>query len=274
MIINELNKLENCIRRGEWQPEKGIRLWGGADVIVKFKRTDELNAWESDNNLSVDADGLKQSSKILIISKHARHISALFYAMKEIFNDYLDFANKYTFYGRLGKRAKAYIDKKDDQGVLLEIIAEAKLIANEFEGKLYFAYGSNMDESQMAHRCPTAKLVGQACLNGYRFIINDRGVASIIRNDDSFVDGILWSVFPVDEEALDHYEGISSNFYFKTEITAENIQTGEQCSAMVYIASDDSLGQPYPGYLERIIKAADKFRFDSNYRMELIGWLE
>lgn len=273
MIINELNKLENCIRRREWQPEKGIRLWGCADIIVKFKRTEKLTAWESDSNLFIDADGLKQSSKVLIISKHARHISALFYAMKEIFNDYIDFANKYTFYGRLGKRAKAYIDKKDDQGVLLEIIAEAKLMANEFEGKLYFAYGSNMDKSQMAHRCPTAKLVGQARLNSYRFIINDRGVATIIRNDDSFVDGILWSVFPVDEEALDHYEGISSNFYYKTVITAENLQTGEQCSAMVYIASDDSLGQPYPGYLERIIKAADRFKFYSNYRMELIGWL-
>ncbi|MDD4237225.1 MAG: gamma-glutamylcyclotransferase [Desulfotomaculaceae bacterium] len=218
-----------------------------------------MNAWESDNNLSVDADGLKQSSKILIISTHARHISALFYAMKEIFNDYIDFANKYTFYGRLGKRAKAYIDKKDDQGVLLEIIAEAKFMANEFEGKLYFAYGSNMDESQMAHRCPT----------------NDRGVASIIRNDDSFVDGILWSVFPVDEEALDHYEGISSNFYFKTEINhcRKHSNGRTMCSNGLY-SSDDSLGQPYPGYLEKIIKAADKFRFDSNYRMELIGWLE
>lgn len=273
MIINELNKLENLIRSGEWQPKKGTRLWGGADVIVKFKRTEELTAWKADNNLSVDADGLKQSSKVLIISKHARHISALFYALKEIFNDYIDFANKYTFYERLGSQAKAYIDKKDDQGVLQEIIAEAKLMANEFEGKLYFAYGSNMDESQMAHRCPTAKPVGKARLSGYKFIINERGVASIVRNADSYVDGILWSVFSGDEKALDYYEGIASNFYFKTEITAENIQTGEQCSAMVYIASDDSLGQPYPGYLEKIIKAADRFKFDSNYKMELIGWL-
>lgn len=136
-----------------------------------------MTAWESDNNLSVDTDGLNQSSKVLIISKHAKHISALFYVLKEIFNDYIDFANKYTFYVRLGRRAKAYVDKKDDQGVLLEIITEAKLMANEFEGKLYFAYGSNMDESQMAHRCPTAKPAGKARLDVYRFIINDRGMA-------------------------------------------------------------------------------------------------
>jgi len=273
MITNELNKLDNLLRNGEWQPKKGTRLWSGADVIVSGKRTNELTAWESDEHLVVDADGMKQDIRVLIVSKQARHISGLFYDLQCIFNAYIDFSNKYTFYGRLGKRAKVYIDKKDDQGVLLEIIAEAKLIANEFEGKLYFAYGSNMDESQMAHRCPTAKLVGKARLSGYKFIINDRGVASIIRNADNFVDGILWSVFPVDEESLDHYEGIASNFYFKTEITAENNQTGEQSTAMVYIASDDSLGQPYPGYLEKIIKAADRFKFDSNYKMELIGWL-
>ena len=27
--------------------------------------------------------------------------------------------------------------------------------------KRYIAYGSNMDERQMAHRCPTARLLGQ-----------------------------------------------------------------------------------------------------------------
>lgn len=38
--------------------------------------------------------------------------------------------------------------------------------------QLYFAYGSNMDTGQMAHRCPGARKVGIALLNGYRFIIN------------------------------------------------------------------------------------------------------
>lgn len=272
MIINELNKLENCIKRGEWQPEYGTRLWGGADVVVKFKRTDELTAWESDNHLIFDADGLHQSSKVLVISKYARHISAMFHAMKEIFDEYIDFANKYTFFGRLGKRAKAYVVENDDLDVLLEIIDEAKLMAHECGGKLYFAYGSNMDESQMAQRCPSAKLVGRARLNGYKFVINNRGVASIIKSDGKYVDGILWSVFPDDEKALDRYEGLSSNFYFKTEITVEINQTGEKCPAIVYIASDNSFGQPRPGYLEKIIRAADKFNFDSKYSAELRTW--
>lgn len=34
--------------------------------------------------------------------------------------------------------------------------------------KYYIAYGSNMSTSQMALRCPDAKLVGTGWLNGYR----------------------------------------------------------------------------------------------------------
>ena len=37
--------------------------------------------------------------------------------------------------------------------------------------KLYIAYGSNMDEEQMAFRCPTATLVGTAIVEGYRDVV-------------------------------------------------------------------------------------------------------
>ena len=36
--------------------------------------------------------------------------------------------------------------------------------------KLYIAYGSNMDEEQMAFRCPTATLVGTAIVEGYELM--------------------------------------------------------------------------------------------------------
>ena len=36
--------------------------------------------------------------------------------------------------------------------------------------KRYIAYGSNMDEGQMAHRCPTARLLGQTEVEGYRLL--------------------------------------------------------------------------------------------------------
>lgn len=267
MMINELSKLENLLSSGEWQAQAGTELWGGAGVIVKLKGTEGLTAEES------GAEQTQDNGKVLIISKHAQDISGLLYVLKDIFNDYIDFASKYMFYGRLGERAKAYIAQQDDQGVLLEMINEAKLMAHELAGKLYFAYGSNMDECQMRERCPTAKLIGKARLAGYKFIINNRGVASVIENDGSYVEGLLWSVFSEDEEKLDRCEGVEFDYYRKREITVENISTGARPVAMVYIASEDTSGVPRSGYLEKIIKAANKFEFAANYRAELAEWL-
>lgn len=35
------------------------------------------------------------------------------------------------------------------------------------DSKLYFAYGSNMNDEQMEFRCPDAEAVGTVCLEGY-----------------------------------------------------------------------------------------------------------
>jgi len=46
---------------------------------------------------------------------------------------------------------------------------------------LYFAYGSNMWRHQMAvQRCPGAEFSGVGLLRGWRFLINARGVATIV----------------------------------------------------------------------------------------------
>ena len=45
--------------------------------------------------------------------------------------------------------------------------------------KRYIAYGSNMDEGQMAYRCPTARLLGQAEVEGYRLLFKgSRGLTA------------------------------------------------------------------------------------------------
>ena len=36
---------------------------------------------------------------------------------------------------------------------------------------LYFAYGSNMNRSAMTRRCPGARAIGTAVLEGYRFFV-------------------------------------------------------------------------------------------------------
>ena len=60
----------------------------------------------------------------------------------------------------------------------------------------YFAYGSNMNQEQMEYRCQNSRPLGKVSLLGYRFIINSRGVANIIPNNYSTVNGILWLINP------------------------------------------------------------------------------
>ena len=57
----------------------------------------------------------------------------------------------------------------------------------------YFAYGSNLDAAQMRARCPSAKLLGAAILDGYRLGFAGQsaawggGVATVVRDGDENV---------------------------------------------------------------------------------------
>ena len=44
---------------------------------------------------------------------------------------------------------------------------------------LYFAYGSNMNSAAMRRRCPDARAVGPARLEGYRFFVGLEGWGSV-----------------------------------------------------------------------------------------------
>ena len=75
----------------------------------------------------------------------------------------------------------------------------------------YFAYGSNMNLDQMAYRCPAASVVENVRLDGYRLTFCGRGkgsgVATILPEEGSQVEGVLWKITPECEKSLDFYEG-------------------------------------------------------------------
>lgn len=96
--------------------------------------------------------------------------------------------------------------------------------------RYYIAYGSNMNQTQMAQRCPTAKLLGAAVLKGYRLRFN--GVATIEPMNGRTVPVILWELKEQDEKNLDRYEGYP-NFYRKQDMQVE--YDGKKITAMVYI---------------------------------------
>lgn len=73
-----------------------------------------------------------------------------------------------------------------------------------------FAYGLNTNKDGMRVRCPDARLIGPAWLDGYRF--GWRGFADIELDQDSYVLGVLWEIGDDDLETLDHFEGVPRHY--------------------------------------------------------------
>lgn len=77
----------------------------------------------------------------------------------------------------------------------------------------YFAYGSNMSLKQMAERCPSSLFMGKGRIDGFRWQINQRGVANIVECEGEYVEGLIYQIDAKDKRQLDRNEGVSLGFY-------------------------------------------------------------
>jgi hypothetical protein len=132
---------------------------------------------------------------------------------------------------------------------------------------LYFAYGSNMDRHAMASRCPASKPVGVSRLPRHRFMIMADGFASITRDPNRTVFGVLWDLALADVKALDRYEGLHRGLYAK--ISQPVITSRGAVRALVYVARSSAPGRPRPHYLEGVIAAGRDFDLPEDYLHEL-----
>ena len=116
--------------------------------------------------------------------------------------------------------------------------------------KLYFAYGSNMWDAQMAARCPQSRKVGLARLPGYRWIITTRGYANVVESPTEEVEGVLFEISESDERLLDGFEGVASGFYRKGELQV--LSGAKKVIALVYLDPVTAEGVPKQEYVHRI----------------------
>lgn len=137
----------------------------------------------------------------------------------------------------------------------------------------YFAYGSNISPEQMKFRCPGAQIIDVAYLDNWRFHINTRGSASIMRARDSRTWGILWNCAGAHIATLDEYEGVGWRNYRKDRVEVVT-RNGRTQSALVYISPRTWRGRARPNYMLReIISPARKHGFPVHYLKELENWL-
>lgn len=137
----------------------------------------------------------------------------------------------------------------------------------------YFAYGSNLDERQMADRCPSARLIAKGCLadHGLRFSLYSAGwgagVADIVESPGEEVWGLLFSLTELDSEALDRFEGVPRH-YQRVDVPIRSDQRVFQ--AFAYRAAHPRpFVPPSRAYLQIIQDAARRHDFPEAYNRML-----
>ena len=134
--------------------------------------------------------------------------------------------------------------------------------------KIYLAYGSNLNKKQMAMRCPGAKVIGTAYIEGYQLLFKGSRTGSFLtieEQDGGKVPVGVWEVYERDELSLDFYEGYP-NFYYKKAVKVTLNETVKEITAFVYIMHEErQLGIPSDFYINVCKQGYKDFGFDFEY---------
>lgn len=138
--------------------------------------------------------------------------------------------------------------------------------------EIYFAYGSNINLHQMAMRCPEAVALRNVTLQGYELSFRGSGVATIIPKTGAKVQGVLWSITPKCEQALDVYEGFPRLYYKESVVVKDKHNTGYR--AMVYIMSHEfarEVAEPPATYFSGIMQGYKQNGLNTHSLIEAVS---
>ena len=133
----------------------------------------------------------------------------------------------------------------------------------------YFAYGSNMNWSQMQHRCPSAKFVCVACLPDYQFGITrhsrlrDCGTANVFPSAGAAVWGIVYDVSDADLRVMDGFEdGYRREFLSVSPANNADLLI----TALVYVAEiETNVPPPNAAYKRVMVEGAKHWALPLSY---------
>ncbi len=121
--------------------------------------------------------------------------------------------------------------------------------------RYFAAYGVGVNRTEMAKRCPTAKVLGMSVLKNYRLVFRGShaaALANIEPMNGHNVPVLVWEITPADEKALDQYEGFPY-LYEKQSVRVR--LDGKLVSAMVYtMTGNRPLGKPSAFYYSAILE--------------------
>ena len=146
---------------------------------------------------------------------------------------------------------------------------------------LYFAYGSNLDPTQMGSRCPGARTTGLAVLRDHRLVFPVHseawggGVTSVQPARGALVWGMLFDLTDADLAALDDHEGFRGagnehNAYDRDQVTVELTRADDgsfprRVRAWTYVARPANPTPPSRRYLDTVLRGARHHHLPEDY---------
>lgn len=134
---------------------------------------------------------------------------------------------------------------------------------------LYFAYGSNLDVTQMQRRCPTARRDAPATLRGHSLVFAGFSrtwqgpVATVVRARAGVVQGLLYELDADALARLDRFEGVP--VVYDRALCSVVDEHGRRRRAQVYrLVGDVAPSSPSAAYLAAIARAYDELGFDAD----------
>jgi hypothetical protein len=141
---------------------------------------------------------------------------------------------------------------------------------------LYAAYAGNLDPRLMARRAPHSPLRGTGWITGWRLTFGgeemgwEGALATIVEcasapASDVFV--ALYDLAPMDEDALDRWEGVGMGIYRRARVRVHTLDG--TVPAWIYVLNAYEGGLPSARYLGEVADAAEAAGAPHDYVMEL-----
>ena len=113
----------------------------------------------------------------------------------------------------------------------------------------------------MTRRCPESKFIGLGILRGWKWFINNRGYANVVRSPEDLVYGLVYEISPSDEASLDRSEGVPWAYIKETmEIELQLAVSGKKSLVQSLVYVDEKRveeGKPWEEYIHRMNMGID-----------------
>ena len=110
-LIDKLDSLEQKIESGGIEKEtSSAKEWGGADVVIRKRLNDSVKEWLGDQSTVISLQETEPRRRA-VITEFSKELSWLFYQLRDIFAEEIDYISKYDFYGMLAQASIDYLEK-------------------------------------------------------------------------------------------------------------------------------------------------------------------